>query len=176
MLHDICEAVDGPGPEWYRELELEQDYLMSTNGIPESRPYGYRGAGRSLSGDEARQRLSEAARTAPSALATSREARAATPAPAMVRGTVLPPEPGPAGPAAIKGAVRVAEFPDRTPYPFAQIASDGGVWRIDPAEFKAKPESIRSAAWTWAKKKGLTVKVVLSDGQAFVQFSGDDER
>lgn len=35
--------------------------------------------------------------------------------------------------------------------------------------------SIRSSAWTWAKKEGLTVKVVIDGGAVFVQFTAAGE-
>lgn len=70
----------------------------------------------------------------------------------------------------LRGAVRVEAFPEKSPYPFREVATDGGVWRLDPAEFKVRPESIRSSAWTWAKKNDLTAKVVIDNGQVFVQF------
>ena len=71
----------------------------------------------------------------------------------------------------IKGAVKVAGFPVKTRYPFQQIADDGGVWRLDPAEFKAKPQSVRQAASAWAVKKGLTVQTAVDEGMVFVQFT-----
>jgi hypothetical protein len=91
------------------------------------------------------------------ALATSKEARAAAP---------LHPEPP-----AIKGAVKVAGFPVKTRYPFQQIADDGGVWKLDPAEFGAKPQSVRQAAITWATKKDMTTQTAVDDGMVFVQFT-----
>jgi len=95
------------------------------------------------------------------------------PAPAPVTRTPEP-EPTPA----LKGAVKVSEFPERCRYPFPAIARDGGIWKIDPAELNAKAESIRSAAWQWAKQHGVKAKVVIDDGFAYVQFTsgGDDAR
>lgn len=140
------------------------------NGTPASTSYGYRGTGRSLSDEEAAARLSQAATTRPSQLATSREARAATPVPAVVPGTVIPPDPAALPPAKVRGAVKVDAFPVRSIYPFAEIAEDGGIWQINPAEFKSKPESIRAAASKWASSKGLSAKTVIDGGALFVQF------
>lgn len=95
------------------------------------------------------------------ALATSKDARAAVPAPG-------PPPP------ALKGAVKVERFPTRRggKYPFREIAADRGIWKLDPAAYQVKrPESIRAAAWTWAKDAGLKAKVVCDSGFAYVQFT-----
>jgi hypothetical protein len=157
--------LDDIGFEFHREAALEfadeqEARAMST------KPYTYGGAARSLSPEEAaaearRNGLSPAARTAPSALATSREARAAVPTPAE------PPSP------AVKGAVKVDVFPDHCRYPFAAIAADGGIWRLDPAEFGiAKPESLRTQALSWARKHNVTAKTAVSDGHVYVQFGG----
>lgn len=89
------------------------------------------------------------------ALATSREARAAGPTP-------LP---------TLKGAVRVERFPEKSKYPFRQIADDGGIWRIDPAEFKVTPAAITQAAPKWARGNGLAAKTVVDDGMVYVQFT-----
>jgi hypothetical protein len=99
------------------------------------------------------------------ALATSREARAAEPAPGP------PPD--------LKGAVKVAGFPAHSPYPFREIAADGGVWKLDPAAFlwRGKPikdVSIRAAASSWATGHGLKAKVVLDGGHVYVQFRRGD--
>jgi hypothetical protein len=91
------------------------------------------------------------------ALATSKEARAAEPMPAL------------------KGAVKVGAFPDKSRYPFQQIAADGGVWKINPAEFRTKPQSVRSAASKWAIDRGLQAKVVVDDGHVYVQFTRKEE-
>jgi hypothetical protein len=139
--------------------------------------YQYRGTGGTMSEEQVAEHLKgvrakAAARantgTPSSALATSREARGAEPAPALIQGRVEPGTPPPA----LKGAVKVSAFPEKSPYPFREIADDGGVWELDPAEFKVKPESIRSSAWSWAKKNGLVVKVVIDGGYVFVQFTG----
>ena len=106
------------------------------------------------------------------ALATSREARvAAAKPPALIQGRA---EPTP--PPSLKGAVKVAGFPVKSPYPFREIAADGGVWKLDPAAFlwRGKPTkgtSIRTAAWKWAADHHVSAKVVLDDGHVYVQFT-----
>jgi len=62
-------------------------------------------------------------------------------------------------PPALKGAVKVAKFPSPSQYPFAEIAADGGIWRLDPAAFTWRSKhvaapSIRQAALNWASKEG----------------------
>lgn len=96
------------------------------------------------------------------ALATSKEARAAEPA---------PPSPVPV----LKGAVKVDRFPTRCKYPFAEIAKDGGIWKLDPAEFKVSPGGVVQAARKWAQDNGLAVKAVTGDGMTYVQFSKDGD-
>jgi|HubBroStandDraft_2_1064218.scaffolds.fasta_scaffold22208_4 hypothetical protein len=74
--------------------------------------------------------------------------------------------------AAVKGAVKVGGFPpSRGLYPFAEIASDGGVWKLDPAVFKAKAVSVRAAASSWAAKNGFKAKTVLDGDVVYVQFT-----
>ena len=91
------------------------------------------------------------------ALATSREARASVPAPQS--------------PPALHGAVKVSGFPVKSKYPFAQIAADGGVWKLDAAVFKAKPGSIRSSANTYASINQMSVKTVIDGGFIYIQFT-----
>jgi hypothetical protein len=123
------------------------------------------------------------------ALATSRAARAATPVPAaVVKSAVVkeapaigPPSvtavPPPGAAPELRGAVRVGGFPPdsrtgRTRYPFPELARDGGVWRIDPATWGAKPLSIRSAANKWAHSHGYTAQARTgADGMLYLQFS-----
>ena len=96
----------------------------------------------------------------------ARAALASSPeAPAASANDVPAPPPG-----ALKGAVKVSGFPDRSLYPFREIADDGGVWKLDAATFKAKPQSVRSAAWAWAKKNDRKTKVVIDGGFVYVQF------
>jgi hypothetical protein len=95
------------------------------------------------------------------ALATSKEARASVPAPA-------PPQ-------ALKGAVKVQAFPDRSKYPFAQIARDGGIWKLDPATWKVTASAIVQAARRWADGHRLAVKAITDDGMVYVQFSKGGE-
>lgn len=76
----------------------------------------------------------------------------------------------------IKGAVKVAKFPAVSQYPFAEIAADGGIWKLDPAAFTWRgkpvaPASLRSAAMNWASKEGWSVKTVLGGGQVYIQFT-----
>jgi hypothetical protein len=94
------------------------------------------------------------------ALATSREARAAEPAP------------GP--PPALRGAVKVEAFPERSKYPFREIARDGGIWRLDPATWKVSPGAIAQASRKWADSHGLAVKVITDDGMVYVQFKAGE--
>lgn len=160
-LLDICEAIDGPNPEWYREAADEFAPPRDTESPEMS--YEYRGNGRSLRPEEAERRL-----TSRPQLATSAQARAAAPAPTVVPGTVvrdLSPAPQ------IKGAVKVDAFPVKSKYPFRQIADDGGVWKLDPAAFEVTHHAIRLAAPKWAKANGLKAKLALEDGQVYIQFT-----
>lgn len=80
-------------------------------------------------------------------------------------------------PTTLKGAVKVAGFPPRTPYPFAEIAANGGVWRLDPAAFlwRGKPtrvHSIRAAASKYAIDHGMKAKTVIDGGFLYIQFTG----
>jgi hypothetical protein len=112
-------------------------------------------------------------------LATSRQAGAAVPTPAVVKGTVITSSSHPEQPVVhdlrqpptLKGAVRVDHWPTRRKYPFRQIAEDGGIWRMDPAAYGLKkPESLRTQANAWARKEGLTAKTAVDGGQVYVQF------
>jgi hypothetical protein len=144
--------------------------------------YRYGGTGKSMSEEEVAERLkatrAEAAARVngtpgPSpALATSREARGAVPAPALIQGHV---EPDGTPPPALKGAVKVTEFPERSKYPFRQIASDGGIWEIDPAVFKVTPGAVVQAARKWAEGRSLAVKLITDDGLVYVQFKAGGE-
>lgn len=131
--------IDGPSPEWRNEAIQE---IADMDAITSSaRP----------------------------PLATSQAARAATPAPKVVPGNVVPDQPAPK---AIKGAVKVDAFPERCKYPFPQIARDGGIWQLDPAAYGVTAAAIKQAAPKWAQSHGLTVKVVADDGMVYVQFGG----
>jgi hypothetical protein len=101
----------------------------------------------------------------PQELARNGLSPAAAAPPATVR-DIRPPEP----PKQIRGAVKVAGFPERSKYPFRQIADDGGVWQIDPAVFKVTPGAIIQAARKWAETRPLQVKATTDDGMVFVQF------
>lgn len=79
--------------------------------------------------------------------------------------------PPPPPPPTLKGAVKVDGFPDRCKYPFAEIATDGGVWKLDPAEYQAKPGTIRSAASKWATEHSIPVKTVVDGGFVYIQFT-----
>jgi hypothetical protein len=110
--------------------------------------YVYRGDGNGKTPEQAR-----------AALATSKDARAS--------GVPVPP----AQPPVLKGAVRVPAFPaPPSRYPFRAIARDGGVWKLDSAVFGVKPETIRSAASSWAGDNGFKARTVLADQFVYVQF------
>lgn len=162
---DICESIDGPSPEWYREAAAEWTPPPSSTETPDMTGYSYGGNGRSLTQAEAQRRL-----TSRPQLATSQQARAATPAPAIVAGTVVHDQADKAAPA-LKGAVKVDAFPERSKYPFRQIAEDGGVWRLDPAAYKSKTGAIGVAAGKWARDHGYTVKIMNDDGMTYLQFT-----
>ena len=70
----------------------------------------------------------------------------------------------------LKGAVKVERFPEKSKYPFRQIADDGGIWKLDPAAFNAKAVSIYQAALKRARDNDRTPKCVQSDGAVYVQF------
>jgi hypothetical protein len=151
------EAFAAP-PEWQHEAASE----MADEPGETMTGYQYRGSGRSLSPAEAAEAARNGARPSPalSAAATSRpSALAAAPAP----------------PPTLKGAVKVEGFPTRSPYPFREIADDGGVWQLDPAAFlwRGKPTkdtSIRTAASKWAIERGMTAKTVIDGGYLYLQF------
>jgi hypothetical protein len=110
------------------------------------------------------------------ALATSREARGAVPAPALVQGHVEPETP----PATLRGAVKVSDFPARSPYPFREIAADGGVWKLDPAAYTRdgktpQAASLRTAASKYGTEHGMKAKTVIEDGFVYVQFKAGGE-
>lgn len=96
------------------------------------------------------------------ALATSKEARAAVPAPAA--------------PSPLKGAVKVGAFPQRALYPFREIADDGGIWKMDPGAYlwrgrPVKVSGLRGSAAKWATENGYKAKTVIDGGFLYVQFT-----
>lgn len=76
-----------------------------------------------------------------------------------------------------QGATKVGDFPThRGAYPFAEIAEDGGVWKLDPAFYGVKPQTIRSSASSWGSHNGYRARTVLDGGQVFVQFTKGADR
>jgi hypothetical protein len=76
--------------------------------------------------------------------------------------------------AELKGAVKVEDFPRNNKYPFRAIADDGGVWKLDPSVFGAKPQSIRVAASKWGSEHGLKATTAADEGFVYVQFTKAD--
>jgi hypothetical protein len=79
-------------------------------------------------------------------------------------------------PPAIKGAVKVDDFPARSIYPFKEIAADGGIWKLDPAAYSwhgkpIKVGGLRATAGKWAMENGLKAKTVIDGGFLYVQFT-----
>lgn len=117
--------------------------------------YQYRGDGTTKTPAEAEAALRRNGISP--ALATSQQARALEPVPAL------------------KGAVKVTSFPEHGMYPWPEIAADGGIWKLDAAAFTwrgkpTKPVSVRAAASKWASEHGLRAKVVIDGGSVYVQF------
>jgi hypothetical protein len=86
-----------------------------------------------------------------------------------------PSEDEPAMTEPVKGAQKVDRFPDRTKYPFDAIARDGGVWKLDPAEYKVQPHTIFQGAKRWARDHGYDVRAEVHHGWAYIQFTASVE-
>jgi hypothetical protein len=59
----------------------------------------------------------------------------------------------------------------RAKYPFAQMAAEMGVWRLDPAEFGVRKETARNAATKWANEHGWKATTIIEGRFVFVQFT-----
>jgi hypothetical protein len=74
-------------------------------------------------------------------------------------------------------AEKVSGFPQpararHAKYPWQQIAEDGGVWRLDPAEYDTNtPRAVGNAAHQWGTRHGYKPTTQVHDGCLFVQFT-----
>jgi hypothetical protein len=86
----------------------------------------------------------------------------------------------PAKPAVIGSAQRVAEFPRATSrgrwgkYPWREMAEDGGIFRMDPADYNTTARNIRSAAMQWAYRSGYVATSQIVDGIAYISFTEEE--
>lgn len=75
-------------------------------------------------------------------------------------------------------AEKVDRFPGGAPgtpqlkYPWPEIARDGGIWRLNPADYgDVQLRSFQAAAAGWASRHGYRARTKTYEGALFVQFT-----
>ena len=56
-------------------------------------------------------------------------------------------------------------------YPWREIAEDGGIWKLDPAEYSGSARIMATVAGQWASRHGYVSRCSIYEGALFVQFT-----